>query len=185
MDFQFEKRHALLSIGIGILILAPIVMIILPKYIVEYLYLYNSQTAMFVLLPSGTRILYLIAFVLSGVAFILMSLWKNKKMLGVGLATLLLSIILLFFSTLPYISIGYDGIHFREVLSVKEHRYQWEDIEEVLRYSDYNGPGFYGYEVIFHDGKKLRLADNKDFNHARGMFLKGIRGLELEIKVID
>lgn len=180
MDLQFERRIIFLAIGICIIVMTPFLIIFLPKYIAQYLYLYNDNNTLHLLLPDGTLILYIIGFILFASTLILFGL---RKWMYVQIITLVLSIAFFILSTMPYISIGPDGISYRKPLTFEKHQYHWEEMVEVIRYDGFFGDGFNGYGITFQNGETLKISEGKDFNMARSFFLNAIRNHGIEIIV--
>lgn len=181
MDYQFERRSIFLAIGIGVIVMTPFLLIFLPKYIAQYLYLYNDKNTLHLLLPDGTTTLYIIGLLLLASTLILFGLRKWKF---VQIITLVLSIVFFILSTMPYISIGVDGITYRKPLNFEKHQYHWEEMVEVIRYDGFFGDGFNGYGITFQNGETLKISEGKDFNRARSFFLNAVRdhGIEIIVK---
>lgn len=179
----YEPRHIVLAIAMGLLLLSPVVLLVLPTAVIGILYHSQSQLVLYV--TSKSYLVYgaaLLFFVLS--VFMLFLLWGRKSAVFVCLASLVLSGYFFFSAAQHYISIGTDKLAYRMLFSSEEHIYRWSEVEKAIYYEDENGDEEIAstYEFTFNDGESVSLLENeylKDYKYAIFNLLRD-EGIEIK-----
>lgn len=159
MKKNYETRHIFMAIAIGILLLAPVFILLMPLFVANTLYYTPRNWYVFV---SGTSyFVYSIGFMFLFLsAMILFLLASRKSSIYISIACLLLGGVSFYVASQNYIAIGDASISYRETFSKVNHSYPWSEIERVIYNRVPRSEGFSEYEFYFNDGNNMILPEN-------------------------
>ncbi|WP_047986157.1 hypothetical protein [Ornithinibacillus californiensis] len=155
---NYEKRHFFMAIGIGILFISPILLLLIPSFIVNSLYLEPGTWV--VIAPSTSYWLYGIGCLLLSIACFIMYLFNVRKLpVFIGIILIIVGAFFLLIGTKPFIAVSDQGISIRESTS-EINFYAWNEIDHINYYDIPRSEGFDTYEFHFQDGNSIQLAEN-------------------------
>lgn len=163
---NYEARHVFMVFGIGILLVSPVFILLVPLSIVATKY---DQLGAWITYTPGTN------YLMFGVGVLLVSLsclivyFSNLKKAGFvsGLICMTLSGVVFYTSTLPYASLTDEKIKFRKVFSLENESYSWDELDRLVYYeTPQQNEGNPRYEFYFKDGNMLSISKNSHFTGA-------------------
>lgn len=182
MENEIESRHIFLTFGIGVIVIAPIILIFIPTVIANSLY--GGDSVWIVQLPDGTYWVYGLACLLVALSPFLISIMDvSKKSVLLSILVLLASIPMFLFAAQPYEAIGNDGISYQKPFSFTEQHYSWDEVDTVVRHMGNNDEQYYGYEITFKDGTVFMIDDNKNLTAFRRMMNNTLQLNKIEIDI--
>jgi len=156
---NYEARHFFMAIGIGILLISPILLVFIPTFIGNSIY--HTPGTWIVMVPKLSYILYGSGCALLVIAFFLMYFADLKKYsIILGIILIIGGVILLIHGTRPFTAISDDGIKMRADTGKEISSYTWQDIEYINYYDVIRSEGFDQFEFHFNDGTRLLLTEN-------------------------
>lgn len=156
---NYETRHIFLVMAIGILLLAPILILILPLFVANTLYFTPGNWYVFV--EGKSYIVYSVGFLFLFLsAMILFLLAGRKSSIYVCIICIVMSVFSFYIATQNYIALGDTSISYREIFSKTNHSYSWSEIERVVYNRVPSSEGFSEYEFHFNDGNTMILVEN-------------------------
>lgn len=168
-------------IAIGILLLSPIFIMVLPLFVANTLYFTAGNW--YVLVSGAIYIVYSIGFLFLILSAMILSLLDSSKVsIYISIACLILSGFFFLIASKNYISLGDDSISYREMFSKENHSYSWDEIERVVYYEVPRGGGFPQYEFYFDDGEKFVLAENGIVERLRIVIYNRLSQVDIEIE---
>jgi len=161
---DYELKHVFLAIGVGWLVIAPILLVFIPSAIGNILFLTDGVWHVF--LPEGTFIIYGVASLIIFITALVISIFDiNKWSILTAIILLVVSGGLYFLASQCHESMGDEGFSIQRPYSFENKEYSWDDIDIALRHIGYNEDKWHGYEIIFKDGNKFIIEDNSVTNH--------------------
>jgi hypothetical protein len=155
---NYEKRHFFMAIGIGILLISPILLLLIPSFIVNSLYLEPGTWV--VIAPSNSYWLYGIGcFLLCLACFIIYLANVRKISIFIGMILIIVGVIFLLLGAKPFIAVSDEGISIRKDTN-EVIFYSWTEIDHINYYDIPRSEGFDTYEFHFQDGNSIQLAEN-------------------------
>ncbi|MFS0671936.1 hypothetical protein [Ornithinibacillus sp. 179-J 7C1 HS] len=159
MVLNYEKRHFFMAIGIGIFLVSPILLIFIPAFIANSIYL--EPGTWIVIVPKASYFLYGIGCLLLGIACLIIYFGDVKRLfVFIGVVLSIVGVFFLLLGAKPFIAISNDGLTYRIEASNNIHQYKWNEIETVNYYDVDRSEGFDTYEVIFPDGSSIQITEN-------------------------
>jgi hypothetical protein len=156
---SYESRHIFMVIAIGILLLSPIFVLILPLFVANTLYFTPGNW--YVMVSGTVYIVYSIGFLFIFLSAMILALLDSSKVsIFISIACLVLSGFSFMVASQDYTSLGDDSISYRGIFSKEENTYSWNEIERVVYNEVPRGVGVSDYEFYFKDGKKFVLAES-------------------------
>jgi hypothetical protein len=156
---NYERRHYFMAIGIAILFISPLLLIIMPSFVVNSLY--HEPGTWVVVVPSNSYILYGAGFFLLVVAALTVYFFNVRKIaVLISIGFVMISSLLFYYGTKPFRAISDQGISYREEMTGEINTYTWEDINYIYYYDVDWSEGFDQYEFFFEDGKHIQVTQN-------------------------
>ncbi|WP_096270347.1 hypothetical protein [Paucisalibacillus globulus] len=156
---HYEAKHFFMAIGICVLIVTPVLLVFMPAFIANSIYL--TPGTWIVIVPAKSYIIYAVGSFVIGASSLLLYFGKLRKtVVIIGIILFISGIILLLLGARPHIAIGDKGIAYNNSLSAHINQYSWQDVEEINYYDIDRSEGFDQYEIFFTDGNKVLLSEN-------------------------
>ncbi|WP_047982495.1 hypothetical protein [Ornithinibacillus contaminans] len=173
MSTNYEARHFFMATAIGILFLSPILLLIIPSFIANSMYLTTGTWIVFV--PSTGYLIYAIGCAVLVLAALIPFLFKIRKMtIGIGILCVFLSCIIFLLATKPHTELSDNGISYRTSPFEVTNTYAWTEIERVDFFEAIPGEKAY-FDFHFHDGSQFTLIENAYVSNFHGPIFDAIQ----------
>jgi len=160
---NYEPRHIFMVFGICILLVSPVFILLVPLSVVATKY---SQLGSWITYtPGANYLLFGIGVLLVSLACLIVYFQSLKKNAIVGgLICMVLSGIVFYSSSLPYVTLSNEEISFRKVFSLERQTYSWDDLDRFVYYeTPQQKEKRPYYEFYFSDGNMLSMYQNGHF----------------------
>lgn len=154
-----EKRHIFMALAIGILFISPVLVLLLPSFVVNSMYNLKGTWGAFV--PGAAYIGYAAGFFVLFLGFLIIFLKdvsKSSILICIGCVGLMAAFFYL--AVQPHVAFSDETISYRKELLGNKTVYSWEEVEKVTFYTVVDGEGFPEYEFIFQDGNVFNLKES-------------------------
>ncbi|MDW0117709.1 hypothetical protein QTL97_12235 [Sporosarcina thermotolerans] len=176
---QNETRHIFMAISLGILVISPVFLLLVPSFIANSLY--QEPNTWVVVVPAKVYLLYGL-----GVLFLFMAtllLWVlsvSKKSKWLAAICILISILFMADGAGRYVGVATDGISFKRGMAEANQHYTWSEIEWVgYRQVPHDG-GFPKFDFYFKDEEMITLPENRHMRIFHNTLFKKLQQEEIE-----
>lgn len=154
-----EPRHYFMAISIGLLVISPVVLLLVPSFVANSLY--QKPNTWVVVAPAKVYLLYgpgLLFLIIA--TFLLWILSVNKMSKWLAALCILISILFMVDGAGHYVGVASDGISFKQGMREANQHYTWDKIERVVYRQYPHDGGFPKFDFYFKDGEKVTVPEN-------------------------
>lgn len=168
---QLDASHVFLSLGMGSIVLFPILLSIIPTILAKTLH--ETRATLLVQVPKEAYILYGIGFALLTLTFFLLYVLKmSKKAKIISIAIGFLVLFCFVDGSQRYVRIATDSVAFKNSLLSGEYVSTWDKIEKVVFREIPKEGGFAKFDFHFTDGNVMTFANDQHMKRYRNLLEK-------------
>ncbi|WP_339253626.1 hypothetical protein NSQ43_05170 [Sporosarcina sp. FSL W8-0480] len=169
-----EPRHFFMAITLGLLVISPVVLVLIPSFIANSLY--EKPNSWVVVVPAKVYLLYGIGIIFLIIATsLLWTLSVNRISKWLAALCILISIFFIADGAGRYVGVASDGILFKQGMSEANQHYTWDKIERVVYRQYPHDGGFPKFDFYFKDGEKITLPENRHMRIFHNTLLKTLQ----------